>query len=266
MAVLKQRLCKRNADNTYNTIHLETSADIVKMPTGGTVVEAINGKASTSHSHAASDITSGVLPVACGGTGVSSLNELKASLGSHTDSSVPAYPGSIPAVGGTLTWAGKTWGVMHKYRHAVVLGLSYWEKNVRWSIYSTQNREYIGSTLWHECVLMSDTLNLFAVDYIIPCGGAPLYVPGFDQVYNDTTNTTPYEAFAKNLTCCKFDDGSSAWGRAWWLSTSTAVHEGVEADHAAYVQYLGSDRYCEIYTTYVYSATIGFRPFVMIRL
>lgn len=81
MAVLKQRLCKRNADNTYNTIHLETSADIVRMPTGGTVVEAINGKASASHSHAASDITSGVLPVTRGGTGATSIASLKSLLG-----------------------------------------------------------------------------------------------------------------------------------------------------------------------------------------
>ena len=37
MATLKQRLCKRNNKGTYDTVHLETSADVVLMSNGATV-------------------------------------------------------------------------------------------------------------------------------------------------------------------------------------------------------------------------------------
>src|SRR5699024_6196510 len=48
---------------------------------------ALNTKANTSHTHSADDITSGILPVSRGGTGVNSITNLKSalSLGSMHD-------------------------------------------------------------------------------------------------------------------------------------------------------------------------------------
>lgn len=41
----------------------------------------LNGKANSSHTHSTSDITSGTLPLARGGTGVTSISALKSALG-----------------------------------------------------------------------------------------------------------------------------------------------------------------------------------------
>lgn len=65
MAVIKQRLYRKNASNGYDTIYLETSASSVLMANGTTVEAAVNDKASSSHTHTASQI--GALPI-YGGT------------------------------------------------------------------------------------------------------------------------------------------------------------------------------------------------------
>lgn len=124
MAILKQRLHRRNDDGTYDTIHLETSVDVVIMTDGTTKLSdklsamdtTIAGKASSSHSRSSisgnagsatklatarticinlgstssasfngtANVTPGVtgtLPVANGGTGVTSIAALKQALG-----------------------------------------------------------------------------------------------------------------------------------------------------------------------------------------
>ena len=105
MATIKQRLHRKNSSNTYDTIHLETSADLITgtLPvshggTGATTAAnartnlgaaatshthdisqvtnlqtTLNGKAASSHNHSASNITSGALSAARGGTGRSTL-------------------------------------------------------------------------------------------------------------------------------------------------------------------------------------------------
>lgn len=81
MAILKKRLHKLNSAGSYDTLFLESSADIIRMASGDSVESAINGKASISHKHSATDITSGILPVSRGGTGVSDISELLSSSG-----------------------------------------------------------------------------------------------------------------------------------------------------------------------------------------
>ena len=98
MATLKQRLHRKNASGTYDTIYFETSADMivgsVAIENGGTgattaanartnlgITPANIGAAANSHNHAATDITSGTmnsarLPVVTvnkGGTGRTTL-------------------------------------------------------------------------------------------------------------------------------------------------------------------------------------------------
>lgn len=89
MAILKQRLNRKNDNGTYDTIYLETIATVIKMSdTDNTLLSskiasmdtAINGKqpagnyAAASHNHNASNITSGTLAVARGGTGQTSVD------------------------------------------------------------------------------------------------------------------------------------------------------------------------------------------------
>ena len=81
MAILKKRLHKLNSAGSYDTLFLESSADIIRMASGDSVESAINGKAAISHKHSATDITSGILPVSRGGTGVSDISELLPSSG-----------------------------------------------------------------------------------------------------------------------------------------------------------------------------------------
>lgn len=89
MAILKQRLNRKNDSGTYDTIYLETIATVIKMSdTDNTLLStkianmdtAINGKqpagsyAAVSHNHSAANITSGTLAVARGGTGQTTLD------------------------------------------------------------------------------------------------------------------------------------------------------------------------------------------------
>lgn len=89
MAILKQRLNRKNDNGTYDTIYLETITTVIKMSdTDNTLLSskiasmdtAINGKqpagsyAAASHNHSAANITNGTLAVARGGTGQTTLD------------------------------------------------------------------------------------------------------------------------------------------------------------------------------------------------
>ena len=106
MATLKQRLHRKNASGTYDTIHFESTSDLILRPSGRTVeqdladylpevqasdsvpqslgwvrgnTKAFINKKSISfdgHTHSASQITSGTLPISHGGTGVTSLEDI----------------------------------------------------------------------------------------------------------------------------------------------------------------------------------------------
>lgn len=89
MAILKQRLNRKNDNGTYDTIYLETIATVIKMSDNDSTLlstkissmdTAIAGKqpagsyAAASHNHSAANITSGTLAVARGGTGNTSVD------------------------------------------------------------------------------------------------------------------------------------------------------------------------------------------------
>ena len=126
MATLKQRLHRKNSSGTYDTIHLETGADMivgsVAIANGGTgattaanartnlgITPANIGAAASSHNHSAANITSGTLPVTRGGTGVTSNPSMLVNLGSASAASVfatsprPGVTGTLPVTkGGTV--------------------------------------------------------------------------------------------------------------------------------------------------------------------
>jgi len=56
MAVLRQRIYRKNLNGTYDTIHFETSASAVLMSNGTTVESAVNNKADATHSHSAAQV------------------------------------------------------------------------------------------------------------------------------------------------------------------------------------------------------------------
>lgn len=89
MAILKQKLNRKNESGTYDEIHLKTDASNVSMSATdetllstkiSTMDTAIAGKqpagsyAAASHNHSAANITSGTLDVARGGTGQTSVD------------------------------------------------------------------------------------------------------------------------------------------------------------------------------------------------
>ncbi len=146
MATLKQRLHKKNSAGGYDTIHLETSADLVLMTDGTTKLSdkistmdtTIAGKlastgtaakatklatartvrtnlasTSTASFDGSANITpgvTGVLPVANGGTGVTALSTLKSALGILT----PSKPLSGISIGNELTISTFSWVCVHQ--------------------------------------------------------------------------------------------------------------------------------------------------------
>ena len=65
----------------------------------------LNGKANTSHNHSASNITSGTLSVARGGTGVTSITALKSALGISSSSSIRLEYGTTSGESGIVSFS-----------------------------------------------------------------------------------------------------------------------------------------------------------------
>jgi len=354
MAILKQRLNRKNASGSYDTVYLETRADLVTRSNGSNVESsltsmqsAINtlqssssgvsahasthaaggsdaitpasiGAATSSHTHSnyassththnyagsssaggsatsavklatartirtnlastssasfngTTNITPGVtgtLPIANGGTGCTTLATAKSSLGITSPTiTPPAYP-SIGNVGTTLSWAGKTWRVVHKVSGIAILALEYWEEDIKWVGFTTAGLifTYENSQAWIKCMEFSSKLNLFAAEYIIPVYGLPCFIASQEQVISmGGTNTFSY--FATNNNRAFYDTNGVAY--PWWVN---GIHCGINASDE-------QSSVCCIFTGVVNheaggGSTIyqlptylrGFRPFVMIRL
>ena len=94
MAILKQRLAKRQADGSFIPVHLETSSDLVLRPDGTTMetavvvikdeVQQLLSRPTTPEAHAASHETGGsdpITPASIGAATATALNELQTRVG-----------------------------------------------------------------------------------------------------------------------------------------------------------------------------------------
>ncbi|MCM1295147.1 MAG: pyocin knob domain-containing protein [Muribaculaceae bacterium] len=195
----------------------------------------------------------GILSAANGGTGVNSLASLKTSLGIGSPTiTAPTYPASIPAVGSTMTWAGKTWRVVHKLTGIAILALEYWEKNVAWSASATYSPEFTGSNIWMECMNFANTLKLFAADYILPFSGLPCFIASYDQIFG----SSPFTYFATQANRIFKNNAGTVY--MWWVCSNYGSSSGVNLAYTVSDTGIKGNRDA--------TNSLGFRPFVAIRL
>lgn len=185
MAILRRRLHRFNG-TSYDVVHFETEASLVKMADGitlenkiNTMNSAISGKANSSHNHSAANITSGTLSVSRGGTGVTSMDALKSALGIGGGSgAIPSAPVSIGSVGTTLTWANYTWRVVHKINGIAILALNSILKNC---IFGYDNG-YAGSNLETECRIFEASNGISLCDYVLPWRCGKVFVASYAEI------------------------------------------------------------------------------------
>ena len=255
MATLKQRLHRKNYSGTYDTIHLETSADCItgtlSIAHGGTgATTAANartnlGAAASSHNHSASQITSGTLSVARGGTGVTSIDALKSALGIGGGSGSlvgTSYNLTGIGVGKPVRWANDIWICVHQNGSTYYLAAT--------SIYCiTQfgsNANYAGSTLAAMCthvqnITPQDSLDL-AINTSVNGVTAKIFVASHDQLNggfsyfsDDTQRQCDYMHY--------WASSASGSNRVWGVNDSGSFYSGGNS-----------------------TGTSGFRPFVALQL
>lgn len=235
MSTLKQRLHRKNASGTYDTIHLETSADCITGTLG--VANGGTGRAT---------LTSGYF-LRGNGTGaitMSSIDQVKSALGIGGGGSItdpPVAPVSIPNVSGTLFWAGKTWIVVHKVTGIAFLGLNTLEGTVQFSASSVN--DYLGSKLHDKALDYAVQLKLYACDYVLDYMGGKVFVASYDQLNGDFSYFT--------------DNSKRNLGQTYWTSSGRSSSE--------YVWCVNVDGGFYSNRSSVPTTMIGFRPFIALR-
>lgn len=261
MATLKQRLHKKNSAGSYDTIYLETSAEMVLMNDGTTVETAVNNKAAsnhthsgyaaTTHKHAVSDITSGTLGVARGGTGVTSLDALKTALGITDSGGASGGSGGTSgstSAGGTMTFDNMSWTVVDNGSYnsdELVLMLT----NI-YHLMNGYNIERFCTYFW-EYVLSNEAKAKCMPHCMKEFGTNAHTIPVFVPTYTEVNGGFTYLSSSGNR-IAKYNGTATTW----WTSSPDS--------------YSGSNVYCVTTDggiSYYYSPynAYGFRPFVALR-
>ena len=292
MATLKQRLRRKNASGTYDTVHLETESGMILRPSGRTVEADLaaylpeyqdsddvpksltdgkiilgktkawfdgssvrefsmsdhthSGYATSTHYHSASQITSGTLPVARGGTGVTSIDALKSALGMTTGASsqYEIYP-----VGNLIKFDNKIWICVHYDNNTKYLYLG--ARDIISLTTFGDNNVYNGSTLArvaknYQNNNMSSSALSYCANITVNGVTAKVFVPSYEQVNGG------FSYFNGNSTRIAYYNGSA---NNWWTSSPYV------SSRAYYVCSDGGiDSYHGVGSSY------GFRPFVALAL
>ena len=333
MATLKQRLHRKNSSGTYDTIHYETSSDVVMRPSGRSVEQDLAaylpevqnndnvpeslkssklvvgatkafllGKdisfsdhthtqyAASSHNHSASNITSGTLPIARGGTGrstltsgyflrgngtdaitMSSVDEVKELFGIDGfsqaefkmeilfDTGVLYNPeeeivvdlNTSVSVGSVVIFDEKLWRVVHKSGTVAYLASLYWVQDTKFD--SGGDTEYAGSDLASVAMSFQNSMSESALA----------------QCNNTTVNGVTAKVFVcsyeqANGEFSYFDSDSrrilhntSGDSKSWWTSSPYSSRTISRISPGGNLNpYGGSDP----------EGLYGFRPFVALRL
>ena len=258
MAILKQRLAKRQDDGSFVPVHLETSSDLVLRPDGTTIEDTIVtlttprsirvdlGSTAAASFDGSANVTpgvSGVLPVTNGGTGVSSLPDLKKDLGLSA--------GGIEVVltiglGDDVKWGGYTWIVVQRTGSTVYLALDHIYEMCQFN--SNGSTAYSGSNLAARCTAFANTIPAAtlnkAQNTTVNGVTAKIFVCSYEQANGG------FDYFNSNGNrICKDSNGAA---RVWW--TSSPVGGDVYCVSAGGGSGYGSP-----------TLTCGFRPFVGIN-
>lgn len=229
--------------------------------------DALNGKANISHTHSASNITSGTLSVARGGTGrdaltsgyflrgngtgavtMSSVDEVKEALG--ISSGGGSYDIGSSGVGTIVKWANNNWIICHAENGLIYLaGLFFVSTSQKFD--SDGSTAYVGSDLAQACVtyqniIPSDSLAL-AVNTTVNGVTNRIFVASYEQMNGG------FMLFYSNsqrelMNTAYWTSSPSSSGRAWSGGLAWCVGSVGGLDDNAPV------------------APIGFRPFVALHL
>ena len=229
--------------------------------------DALNNKANSSHNHAASNITSGTLSVARGGTGrstltsgyflrgngtgavtMSSVDEVKEALG--ISSGGGSYNIGSTGVGTIVKWANKNWIICHTENGLIYLAGLFFVSTSQpfdseFDFDSGGSAAYAGSDLAQACVTYQNT---------IPSDSLALAV---NTTVNGVTNkifVASYEQMNGGFMLFYSDSQRELMDTVYWTSSSRSsnVIWGVFA--GGVLSNLGP------------TDTRGFRPFVALRL
>lgn len=256
MATLRRRLHRFNG-TSYDVVHFETEASLVKMSDGTTLENKINtmnsiisGKAPSNHNHSAANITSGILPAARGGTGYSNLNDLKNALG--ITASDPASGGSggtsgSTSPGGSMTFDNMSWIVVDNgsyNRNERVLVL----KDI-YHLMNGYNIERFCTYFWN--YVLSAEARAKCIPHCMKEFGANAHtLPVFVPTYTECNGGFSY--FNSNANRIAKYNGTN---KEWWISSP----------------YGSGNVYCVsagggLYSGYDPSSTYGFRPCVALKI
>ena len=141
----------------------------------------------------------------------------------------PSYPSSIPANGGTLTWAGEEWLVIYKLRSVAFLVLNKRPTAAEKIPVTVVANEigYIGSYLQYNCMIFAYQHNLFGCNYLLSFDGLPVFAPSYELI-----TLAPYwNSTQPNSTRIYYDAGSTIYKNYFWLSTFVVESGAIEVGY-----------------------------------
>ena len=232
MATLRRRLHRFNG-TSYDVVHFETEANLVKM-TDGTTLEnkistmnsAISGKAPSSHNHSASNITSGVLSVTRGGTGQTSIDGLKTALGIGGSTQGMSYYLKSLTVGKVVWFNYDRWRVVH-----IANGLYYLIiDEITQTTQFGNNTTYKGSIIAAKCATyqndMADDSLALCQNVTVNGVTAKVFIPSYEQMnggFSYFNNASNRIAFMGGNATWYWTSSPGSSGAVWYVNAGGSL-------------------------------------------